>query len=173
MASIVPPARAPWAPTNSTFFSLPMQIVKACLLSTSQDPLIQEIFALKQQRVSAFTQRWSGPKALSLVAPVVEHNLRFAGQSDRAGLGSKRGMYSANPSIKEFTGENWGSSRPVTRRQASQSCLLLGPTGCLDSLGQCSPFRPLLAESHLRPWSEGYRLCSQRTNKLCQNTCHA
>ena len=88
-----------------------MQIVKACLLSTSQDPLIQEIFALKQQRVSAFTQRWSGPKALSLVAPVVEHNLRFAGQSDRAGLGSKRAMCSANPSIKELrakTGEVLG-----------------------------------------------------------------
>src|SRR4051812_29669358 len=44
-----------------------MQIVKSCLLSTSQDPRIQEIFTRKQQRVSAFAHRWSGPKALSLL----------------------------------------------------------------------------------------------------------
>ena len=114
-----------------------MQIVKACLLSTSQDPLIQEIFALKQQRVSAFTQRWSGPKALSLVAPVVDHNLRFAGQSDRA-VGLETRHVFCQPVNQGVTGENWGSSRPVTRRKASQSCLLvqqvLGLTGTMFAL---------------------------------------
>jgi zinc-binding in reverse transcriptase len=79
-----------------------MQIVKSCLLSSSQDPRIQQIFTRKQQRVSAFANRWSGPKALSLLAPVVEHSMRFAGQTNRAGLGSQRDTYIAKPTLSEI-----------------------------------------------------------------------
>ncbi len=61
----------------------------------------QQIFTQKQ-RVSAFANRWSGPKALSLLAPVVEHNLRFAGQTNRAGLGFQRDTYIAKPTIAEI-----------------------------------------------------------------------
>ena len=83
-----------------------MQITKACLLSTSNDPLIQGIFVRKQQRVCAFTRQWSGPKALTELAPIVEHNLRFAGQSDRTGLGSQAYVAKPNlPEIRKKTGE--------------------------------------------------------------------
>ena len=79
-----------------------MQLVKACLLSTSQDPRVQEIFKRKQLRTSDFAHRWSGPKALSQIAPIVEHNLRYAGQTNHAGLGSQRETYFAKPTLSEI-----------------------------------------------------------------------
>ena len=79
-----------------------MQVVKACLLSTSQDPLIQEIFHRKQQRVSVFTRQWSGPKALNELAPIVDHHIRFAGQTSHAGLGSRKETYLARPNLSEL-----------------------------------------------------------------------
>jgi hypothetical protein len=88
-----------------------MQVVKACLLSTSRDPLIQEIFQKKQERMNTFTRQWSGPKALAELEPIVEHNLRFAGQSDHAGLGSQKDRYFAKPNFAEVrakTGEILG-----------------------------------------------------------------
>jgi hypothetical protein len=78
-----------------------LQVTKSCLLSTSQDPRIQEIFSRKQERVNAFNRVWSGPKALTELDPVVEHNLRFAGQTDRRGLGSQKNTYLAKPSVPE------------------------------------------------------------------------
>src|SRR3954468_10151741 len=50
-----------------------MQVVKSCLLLTSQDPLIQQIYSRKSERVSASACRWSGPKALAQLTPMVEH----------------------------------------------------------------------------------------------------
>jgi len=42
------------------------------------------------------------------LGPIVEHNLRFAGQTTRAGLGTQKDTYFANPSLSDFrakTGE--------------------------------------------------------------------
>src|SRR6185312_9575167 len=95
-----------------------MQVVKACLLSTSQDPLIQQIFKLKQERTRNFSHRWSGPKALSELAPVVEHSLRFAGQTDHSGLGSQRNTYFAKPTFSEIRAKNCRSPwRPPRRKK--------------------------------------------------------
>ena len=83
-----------------------MQVVKSCLLMTSQDPLVQQIYNRKSERVSAFARRWSGPKALTQITPMVEHSLHFAGQGNRTGLGFDR--YCANPTLPELrakTGE--------------------------------------------------------------------
>ena len=59
-----------------------LQLVRSCLLANSQDPLIQKIFSRKSVHVSSFANRWSGPKALSILAPVADHKIRFAGQRD-------------------------------------------------------------------------------------------
>jgi hypothetical protein len=50
--------------------------------------------------VCAFARQWSGPKALTDLAPIVEHSLRFAGQTDRTGLGSHD--YIAKPNASEI-----------------------------------------------------------------------
>ena len=83
--------------TSIAFHYKHMQVVRSCLLSTSLDPLVQQIFNRKSERVSSFTRRWTGPKALSLVAPAVDHQLRFAGQANHAGLGLKKSWYFAKP----------------------------------------------------------------------------
>ena len=64
--------------------------------------VIQEIFRRKQQRVTVFTRQWSGPKALNELAPIVEHNVRFAGQTDHAGLGTRKETYFARPNLSEI-----------------------------------------------------------------------
>jgi len=87
--------------TGISFHYQHMQIVRCCLLSSSQDPKVKDIFSRKQQRVNSFAHRWSGPKALSQLEPVVDHYLRFAGQTDHSGLGSQKGLYFAHPSINE------------------------------------------------------------------------
>ena len=86
--------------TNISSHYKHMQVTKSCLLSTSQDPRIQEIFLRKQTRVNTFSRIWSGPKTLTELKPVLEHSLRFAGQTDRTGLGS--GNYVAKPSLPEI-----------------------------------------------------------------------
>jgi len=88
--------------------SLPTASSQSLSTLNFKDPLIQEIFLHKQKRVSTFTRQWSGPKALAELEPIVEHNLRFAGQSDHAGLGSHKDRYFAKPSFSEIrtkTGE--------------------------------------------------------------------
>jgi hypothetical protein len=80
-----------------------MQLVKCCLLENSKDPLVREIYALKKEHVSAFTSRWTGPKALADLLPVAEHNLHFAGQVGRSGLGSNRAApYIGSPTIRDL-----------------------------------------------------------------------
>jgi len=79
-----------------------LQLVKCCLLENSSDATVREIYELHKTRVSTFTNRWSGPKELSNLEPVVDHNIRFAGQVGRAGLGSNLGNpYVANPTLQE------------------------------------------------------------------------
>ena len=94
--------------TSISYHYKHMQVVRSCLLSTSKDPLIQQIFHRKTERVSAFTRRWSGPKMLTVLAPIVNHSIRFAGQTDRAGLGARNLRYLSQPKPSEIrlkTGE--------------------------------------------------------------------
>jgi len=94
--------------TSISYHYKHMQVVRSCLLSTSIDPLIQQIFHRKTERVSAFTRRWSGPKMLTVLAPIVNHSIRFAGQTDRAGLGARNLRYLSQPKPSEIrlkTGE--------------------------------------------------------------------
>ena len=83
--------------TSITSHFMHLQLVRSCLLANSQDPLIQEIFSRKSVHMSSFAHRWSGPKALSTLAPIASHNIRFAGQTDHTGLGSMRSSYLSNP----------------------------------------------------------------------------
>ena len=70
-----------------------MQLVKCCLLQNSNDPVVRDIYKIKEDRVTSHAARWSGPKALQALLPVAEHNIRFAGQKGSSGLGaSKSGL---------------------------------------------------------------------------------
>jgi len=65
-----------------------MQIVKSALLENSRDPLVRSIYDARKARVVSHPTRWSGPKALQNLEPMASHMFKFAGQGDRAGLGS-------------------------------------------------------------------------------------
>jgi len=79
-----------------------LQVVKCCLLQSSQDECIRTLYAQRKEKVCEFTARWSGPKELAQLEPVADHALRFAGQTNRAGLGAnKKNPYIANPSVVE------------------------------------------------------------------------
>ena len=87
--------------TSIEFHFEHLQLVKCCLLQNSEDEKIRSIYALKADRVSTFTSRWAAPNELAKLQEVVEHDLRFAGQTGRAGLGSnKADPYIANPSVE-------------------------------------------------------------------------
>ena len=78
--------------------------MKCCLLQNSRDEKVRKIYQSKQNRVSTFQERWSGPKELQRLQPIAEHSFRFAGQSGRAGLGSfkeKELKYVAKPSDED------------------------------------------------------------------------
>ena len=80
-----------------------MQLVKCCLLENSNDPNIRDIYEIRKNRVTSFSERWSGPKALQALIPVAEHNLQFAGQVGRAGLGSNRAAsYIGTPTLRDM-----------------------------------------------------------------------
>ena len=79
-----------------------MQVVKCCLLQSSKDESIRTLYQQRKEKVCQFANRWSGPKELAQLEPVADHALRFAGQTDRSGLGAnKRNPYIANPSVVE------------------------------------------------------------------------
>ena len=80
-----------------------MQLVKCCLLEHSKDETVRKIYEAKAARVMKFARRWSAPKELAHLEPIVEDNLRFAGQSGHSGLGS--GNYNAKPTTKELRSE--------------------------------------------------------------------
>ena len=80
-----------------------MQVVKCCLLENSQDQDIRAIYELRKSRVVEYNNRWSGPKEVQMLEPIVEHNFRFAGQTGTAGLGAcKSNPYVANPSKAQW-----------------------------------------------------------------------
>ena len=79
-----------------------MQVVKCCLLQSSQDETIRTLYQQRKEKVCQFSNRWSGPKELAQLEPVVNHALCFPGQTNRLGLGAnKRNPYIANPSVVE------------------------------------------------------------------------
>ena len=88
--------------TSITSHFMHLQLVRSCLLANSHDPLIQKIFSRKSEHISSFAHRWSGPKALSTLAPIASHNIRFAGQTDHTGLGSMRSSYLSNPTAADL-----------------------------------------------------------------------
>ena len=55
-----------------------LQVVKCCLLQSSQDECIRTLYAQRKEKVCEFTARWSGPKELAQLEPVADHALRFA-----------------------------------------------------------------------------------------------
>jgi hypothetical protein len=80
-----------------------MQLVKCCLLQNSNDPVVRDIYKIKEDRVASHAVRWSGPKALQVLLPVAEHNLWFAGQKGSSGLGaSKAACYIGTPTPKDL-----------------------------------------------------------------------
>ena len=69
-----------------------MQVVEAWLLKGT-----------RAQRVSRFSGRWSGPKALEALLPVAEHNLHYPSHKGHSGLGAnKAGPYIAEPTIRDW-----------------------------------------------------------------------
>jgi len=79
-----------------------LQVVKCCLLQSSKDANVRAIYEQCKERVVEYNNRWSGPKELANLEPIVEHNFRFAGQHGTAGLGSnKSNPYIANPTEKQ------------------------------------------------------------------------
>ena len=89
--------------TSITHCYMHMQVVKACLLKNSSDPLIRDIYEIRRVRVAGFEARWSGPKKLEALLPVAEHNVRFAAQKGTSGLGAcKAGPYIGNPTIRDW-----------------------------------------------------------------------
>ena len=80
-----------------------MQVTKCCLLQNSQDPKVRAIYENFKRQKQMHEKRWSGPQELAKLAPVAEHNLRFAVQTGTAGLGSRKSdPYIANPTKKEM-----------------------------------------------------------------------
>ena len=76
---------------------------KCCFLQNSNDPLVREIYKIKEDRVTSHAARWSGAKALQVLLPVAEHNIRFASQKGRSGLGaSKAACYIGTPTPKDM-----------------------------------------------------------------------
>jgi len=79
-----------------------LQVVKCCLLQSSQDACIRTLYQQRKEKVCQFSNRWSGPKELAQLEPAADYALRFAGQTNHAGLGAnKRTPYIANPSAVE------------------------------------------------------------------------
>jgi hypothetical protein len=77
--------------------------VKCCLLENSQDNDVRAIYELRKSRVIEHNNRWSGPKEIQKLEPIVEHNFRFAGQTGTQGLGAcKSTPYVANPSKEQW-----------------------------------------------------------------------
>ena len=56
--------------TSITLCYKHMQLVKCCLLENSNDPNIRDIYEIRKNRVTSFSERWSGPKALQALIPV-------------------------------------------------------------------------------------------------------
>ena len=89
--------------TSIEFHFEHLQLVKCCLLENSNDPKIRSIYGVRAERVKNHASRWVAPNELAKLQQVVEHDLRFAGQTGRAGLGANKvDPYIAKPTIKQI-----------------------------------------------------------------------
>ncbi len=80
-----------------------MQVVKCCLLENSQAENVRAIYEQRKSRVIEYNNRWSGPKEVQGLDPIVEHSFRFAGQTGTIELGAcKSNPYVANPSKEQW-----------------------------------------------------------------------
>jgi hypothetical protein len=67
-------------------------VVKCLLLQSSKDPDIQLLYKVHEERKANETGRvWSSTRSASEAKEIVQHNIRFAGQTNKQGLGS--GLY--------------------------------------------------------------------------------
>jgi len=78
-----------------------LQLVKCCLLENSKDETTRAIYKHHKDRVQHISSRWKAPIELAKLAPIVDHNLHFSGQSGHEGLGSLRSYYLANPTKRQ------------------------------------------------------------------------
>jgi hypothetical protein len=86
--------------TSLVFHYQRMQLVKCCLLETSNDESIRAIYEAKRVRVMNFARRWSASQERVQLDAAVEYDTHFPSQNNKAGLGS--GNYIAKPSLKEI-----------------------------------------------------------------------
>src|SRR5688572_7252202 len=103
-----------------------MQLVKCCLLENSSDPVVRDVYEIRKNRVTSFTARWSGPKALEELMSVAEHRLKFAGQVGTSGLGAnKAASYIGTPTLRDLR-ENVTKAlvSGVRRRAFASRCLI-------------------------------------------------
>ena len=75
--------------------------MKCCLLENSEDELTQQIYSRRRERLKGQSSRWLASNELQKLEPVVDHTLRFAGQTGRTGLGFLNSKYIADPSIRQ------------------------------------------------------------------------
>ena len=64
-----------------------MQLITSHILKHSPDPSIRALFNSRTERESNFRYKNRGSHFLSHIEPVVNHNLKFQGQTNRQGLG--------------------------------------------------------------------------------------
>ena len=77
-----------------------MGVTKCSLLKNSKDSDIRLIYQAREERKAKETGRvWSSTRSLTEAESIVTHNTRFAGQTNKQGLGS--GNYNHNPTLAE------------------------------------------------------------------------
>jgi hypothetical protein len=122
--------------TSFTFQFKHLQLVRCCLLKNSSDPLVRSVYTAKSSRESTFSRTWAATRVLEELSPEVDHQLKFAGQQDRAGLGLLS-RYFANPSVRDKR----GVFAQVLLNESEKSMVELlypCPTGSLDTMDWCS-----------------------------------
>ena len=125
--------------TSLEFHFEHLQLVKCCLLESSSDETVREIYQLRKERLSKITSRWSATNELKNLESIVDHNLKFAGQTDRAGLGSKKdSLYIANPSNRQLRTKTT-AALATSFEEKHTPCFLFASARCLDEMGKCYP----------------------------------
>ena len=91
--------------------------------------------------MSTFTSRWAAPNELAKLQEVVEHDLRFAGQTGRAGLGSnKADPYIANPSVEQLRAKIAGALHAEHEQKHLQHAACLVQQGVWTHWENVIPF---------------------------------
>ena len=76
-----------------------MQVIKCSLLQNSIDPSVQTIYKNREIKNSNLTRTWRATKLLQVANAEVDLNLKFPGQNNRQGIGSRN--FNPNPKAEE------------------------------------------------------------------------